>query len=74
MMTIDPRQAIPVDSVGQEYALVAAAACACGGRWRVTCQALLSHEGRCYDRLEVACPRCGQTGAFLFDISTFFGT
>jgi len=71
-MTFDPREAIPVDNVGQEYAHVTATPCACGGCWRVTGQALLLHEGRYYDRLEVVCTRCGETGVFLFDIDAFF--
>lgn len=66
-------QAIAVDSVGQEYAHIAATPCGCGGRWRVTGQALLSRQGGFYDRLEVVCTQCGETRVFLFDICAFFG-
>jgi len=72
-VTDDLAKAIRVDSVGQEYAIVAATPCACGGRWRVIRQALVQHAGRFGDRLEVTCAQCGATGVFLFDISAFFG-
>lgn len=72
-MEIDLQQAIPVDDVGQEYALVAARPCSCGGQFRVLRQALLARDGRHYDLLDVVCQRCGQRGRFLFDIQGFFG-
>lgn len=72
-MEVDPRQAIPVDGVAQEYAILASQTCACGGRFRPVRQALLHDRGRYYDLLEAVCQQCGAPRQFLFDIHTFFG-
>ena len=72
-MAEDIGPVIPVQSIAQEYAHVAAQVCACGGHFHVLRQALLEREGRAYDLLEVACSQCRQQGQFLFDISSFFG-
>jgi len=72
-MGVDPEQAVPVGNVAQEYEIVAADHCRCGGDFRVLRQALLFHEGRPYDLLETVCVQCGQAREFLFDISDFFG-
>jgi len=72
-MEIDPKQAVAVNGIQQEYEIVAAERCPCGSQFQVTRQALLFHEGRPYDLLETACRQCGQQRQFLFDISAFFG-
>jgi|YelNatPaOPRAMG01_1025707.scaffolds.fasta_scaffold273866_1 hypothetical protein len=66
--------AVAVISVAEEYRRLAEERCACGGRYRVRRQLLLEGpSGRHYDRLEVACERCGAERTFLFDISAFYG-
>jgi hypothetical protein len=72
-MKVDTGQAVAVDSVEQEYALVAARTCSCGGHFRVLGQTLVVRDGRPYDLLDVVCQQCGQKGQFLFDIQSFFG-
>ncbi len=72
-MEVDPRQAIPVDSVAQEYCILAGQTCPCGGHFRPVRQALLHDQGRYYDLLEAVCQQCGAQRRFLFDIHTFFG-
>ena len=68
------RGAIAVSSVAEEYRRLAQERCACGGRYCLRQQMLLEdRSGRAYDRLEVACERCGAEHAFLFDISAFYG-
>lgn len=69
----DPEQAIAVDSVEEEYAIIAAERCACGGRFHVVRQSLVRSGDRSYDLLEAICQRCGQPREFLFDVSAFFG-
>ncbi len=74
MPDLDWDRAIPVDSVQQEYALIAARRCECEGRFRVVRQALLFQQGRPYDLLEAICRQCGRSERFLFDIGRFFKT
>ena len=70
----EPHGAIAVSSVAEEYRRLAQERCACGGRYRLRRQMLLEgRSGRHYDRLEVACERCGAERAFLFEISAFYG-
>lgn len=72
-MEIDFSQAIPVAGVAQEYDLIAAQGCACGGCWQVTVQRLLFQADRPYDLLEAVCQQCGRERRFLFDIGSSFG-
>jgi hypothetical protein len=70
-MEIDPGQAIPVQSVRQEYEIVAMKRCDCEGQFQVVRQSLLVHEGSHYDLLEVACRQCARQGSFLFRLEVF---
>ena len=72
-MNRDHEKAIKVDSVAQEHLYVAQQGCSCGGRLRLTGQALLEHKGRLYDLLKTRCQVCGNHAEFLFDINSFFG-
>lgn len=66
-------QAIQVESVAQEYGLIRRQRCDCGGRFRLTRQALLTHENVRYDLIEVRCVACREARTFLFNVSRFFG-
>ncbi|MGC8874446.1 MAG: hypothetical protein ACP5SI_08390 [Chloroflexia bacterium] len=66
-------EAIPVNSIAEEYRIVSRARCACGGTLHVERQALLFREEHPYDLLEAVCQRCGQLQRFLFNIESFFG-
>ncbi len=70
---MEPSEAVPVNSIGEEYRLVSRTRCSCGGALRVERQALLFREGQPYDLLEAVCQQCGQRHDFLFDIGSFFG-
>lgn len=69
-----PEKAPTVQAVPQEYAYAARLECACGahGRIEVARQALLTHEGRYMDRLDVACQACGAQYALFFDVTAVF--
>jgi hypothetical protein len=71
-MEVDPRQAIHVSSVNEEYEILALKRCECEGRFQVVRQTLLSHGEGYYDLLETSCQQCGRQQDFLFDISSFF--
>ena len=45
----------------------------CGARWSIDKQALLSQDGRQYDRLDMTCPFDNSTKTMYFDITSFFG-
>ena len=65
---------IPVTSVAQECELIQASSCPCGGRWVVGMQAVYFDAaiGKCCDRIEVTCLKCGKSQDFHFDISAFY--
>ena len=73
-MAVDYSTAVPVNSVSDEHAYIAAHPCpTCGGRWRLRVQALLKGaQGRHYDRVDAICRQCGCRRTFLFDISPVF--
>ncbi len=72
-MKNDLEQAIPVNSIAEEYDLIAAEGCPCGASFQVVRQSLLQRSGRPYDLLEATCPQCRRQRQFLFDIGSFFG-
>lgn len=73
-MVPDYSEAVPVNSVSDEYAYISAHPCpTCGRRWKVRMQSLLQGaQGLHYDRLDVICSQCGNCKAFLFDVNSFF--
>jgi hypothetical protein len=68
-MSLDLGLAVQVHSIAEEYAYITAHPCSCGGRWRVTAQAVLKDtQGRYYDRLDVICRKCGKHRSFSFHL------
>lgn len=61
-----------VNNVAEEYAYVAQALCACGGRFQFARQMLQVRGGRYYDIVLARCPDCGATREFIFDIHRFY--
>lgn len=65
---------IPVTSVQQEYELIRASSCPCGGNWEAGTQVAYFDPaiGKHCDRVELTCLRCGQSREVHFDISGFY--
>lgn len=73
MMAKDFTQAIVVNSVAEEYAIVRQERCDCGGPFKVHMQSLHENLGKMYDVLHCICNACGLEKEFIFDINSFFG-
>jgi hypothetical protein len=63
------------DSIGDasEYFYLALHPCGGTGQWKMDTQALLNHNGKSYDRLDVECTTDGEKRSFYFDITSTFG-
>ena len=66
----------PVTSVGQEYKLIRATSCPCGGKWEKVMQVMYFDPAirKHCDRVKLLCLKCGQSREVHFDISAFFQT
>jgi carboxyl-terminal processing protease len=68
------RDAIPVSSLGEEYAFIQSAVCPeHGAKYSVIRQKLIEHKGKWYDCIEAKCEKKGEVRVFIFDINEFFG-
>jgi hypothetical protein len=63
------------DAIGDasEYFYLALHPCGGAGQWKMDTQALLNHDGKSYDRLDVECTTDGEKRSFYFDITSTFG-
>ena len=59
--------------VEAEYTFLDTLRCGGDGRWKVKGQSLINEKGRSYDKLDAVCTAGGETKAFTFDITSFFG-
>jgi len=73
IMTRDFKEAIVVNSVPEEYAIVRTQICNCGSTYKVKTQSLVEDNDKMYDILHCTCNACGLEREFIFDINSFFG-
>ena len=73
MSEVDFSDAYPVQNIQEEYAILRASSCSCGGRWIPGRQQLIYDEAtrQHYDVLSPTCHECGAERTFVFDISAF---
>ncbi|MHA2296747.1 MAG: tetratricopeptide repeat protein [Candidatus Hodarchaeales archaeon] len=70
-----PENAIPVDSVKEEYTIIKSDSCSkCDGFLEVDKQSLVSRDNINYDRLETHCRECKREETYWFLIDSFFGS
>jgi len=70
---MDLANAIPVQSIAQEYEELRRRRCPCGGQFKLLFQALVNGpEGTHYDVLRVQCTSCGAEQKIVFAIDSFF--
>lgn len=66
--------AIRVKNISEEMDYVKTHVCtACGGKYTILSQNLISHDGLFFDHVEVQCPNCPGKKTLIFDLSEFFG-
>jgi hypothetical protein len=66
----DQSAPVRVRSIDEEDTFIGA--CACGGAWRLSSNAVYPRARLWLDSVQVACPSCGRRAAYVFDISGFF--
>ncbi|MFH0803034.1 MAG: S41 family peptidase [bacterium] len=66
--------AIRVKNISEEMDYLKTHVCtACGGKFTILAQNLVSHDGLFFDHVEVKCPNCPGKKTLIFDLSQFFG-
>jgi hypothetical protein len=69
----DYENAKVVNSVSEEYSIIAEMNCECGGNLEVIMQSLIEKANKYYDVLLCKCKQCEKEEEVIFDINSFFG-